>query len=386
MTKRFILPILFLIFAFGLISNNISLAQENLTVEKGQIVFFSSAICPHCAKEREFLDGLKNKYPDLKVQEYEVVYHPENQQILKEYYDKYNIPEKERGFVPVTFTASKYFIGFSDQTALDIENCLKECFNGGNSTTSQKIKIPIFGEVDISKTSLLALTAIFGTLDGFNPCAMWVLVILVSMLLGLKSRKKIALVGGTFIFAEGLLYFLFMSAWLNAFLFMGQIYLIRIGIGIFGLVFGVMRIRDFIKWRPGVCKVTEKDANSQEKIWQKIQNLAKPTSVPATFLGVVALAFGVNIVEFFCSAGFPVMYTKILASQGIGGINYYLYLLLYNLFYMIDDFIVFGVAFFTLSHFKFSDRYNRYSTLVAGLLILILGILLIFKPGLLMFG
>lgn len=112
----------------------------------------------------------------------------------------------------------------------------------------------------------------------------------------------------------------------------------------------------------------------------------KPAAVPATILGVIALAFSVNLVEFLCSAGFPVMYTKILASQGLGTIQYYFYLLFYNFFYMLDDFIVFGFAFFTLNRFKFSDRYNRYSTLVAGILIFILGILLIFKPSILMFG
>ena len=118
----------------------------------------------------------------------------------------------------------------------------------------------------------------------------------------------------------------------------------------------------------------------------RINNLLKPAAVPATVLGVIALAFGVNLVEFFCSAGFPVMYTKILTAQGIGVAQYYLYLLLYIFFYMIDDFIVFGVAFFTLSHFNFSDKYNKYSTLIAGLLILFLGFLLIFKPQILMFG
>jgi len=357
-------------------------AQSN----KVEVVFFSSAICPHCAKEREFLDGLKKKYPEVEIKEYEVVYHPENQAIFKQYYDKYNVPENERGFVPATFTPTKYFVGFNEQIGQEIESCLEQCLNNGGQVASQKIKIPIFGEIDLSKTSLLAITAILGTLDGFNPCAMWVLVILISLLLSLRDRKKIALVGGTFIFAEGLLYFLFMAAWLNAFLFMGQISLVRIGIGVFGIIFGVLRIRDFITWQPGVCKVTDQDTKKKEKIWQRINNLMKPTAVPATLLGVIILAFSVNVVEFFCSAGFPVMYTKILASQGLGGVQYYLYLLLYNVFYMLDDFIVFGFAFFTLSRFGFSEKYNRYSTLVAGLLILILGILLIFKPGLLMFA
>ena len=203
------------------------------------------------------------------------------------------------------------------------------------------------------------------------------------MLLAAKSRKKIALVGGIFIAVEGLLYFLFMAAWLNALLFMSFVSWTRILIGVFGIAFGIWRIRDFITWKPGVCKVV--DEKSEGKILQKMKNILKPSALPATIFGVVVLAIGVNLIEFFCSAGFPVIYTRILSAQGIDTIQYYLYLAFYNLFYMLDDLIVFGVAFFTLSRFNFSEKYNRYSTLVAGVLILILGALLIFKPELLVF-
>lgn len=378
MIKNWIFIILFL----GLILGNFNFVfAQQKTIE---LYFFYSAVCPHCKAEEKFLDGLEKKYPELEIKRYEVVYHPENQNILKEFQEKYKVPENERVFVPATFTPTKYFIGFNEQTAQEIENCLGECLGNG-TVVSPKIKIPIFGEFDISKTSLLALTAILGTMDGFNPCAMWVLVILISLLLASKSRKKIALVGGTFIFAEGLLYFLFMAAWLNVFFMMGHVSLVRILIGIFSIGFGIWRLYDFAIWKPGVCKVTE-TTKSQGKILDRIKNISKPAAVPATILGVIALAFGTNLVEFFCSAGFPVMYTKILSSQGVGAIQYYLYLFLYNIFYMLDDFIVFGFAFFTLNRFGFSDKYNRYSTLVAGLLIMILGILLIFKPQLLMFG
>ncbi len=374
------LTFIFIVFLFLFGSFNFASAQS----EKVEIDFFYSAICPHCKAEEKFLDDLQKKYPELEIKRYEVVYNPENQKILQEFQERYKVPDNERIYVPSTFTPTKYFVGFNDQIAKEIENCLQECFGNG-TVVSQKIKIPLLGEVDISKTSLLTLTVVLGTMDGFNPCAMWVLVILVSMLLAAKDRKKIALVGGVFIFAEGLLYFLFMAAWLNVFLVMGRVSLIRILIGIFGIVFGIWRLRDFATWKPGVCKVTEK-TNSEGKILERINNALKPAALPATVLGVVILAFSVNLVEFFCSAGFPVMFTKILSGQGIGAIQYYLYLLLYTLFYMLDDFIVFGVAFFTLNRFGFSEKYNRYSTLIAGILILLLGLLLIFKPEFLVFG
>lgn len=378
--KKIILFCLIIVFLGLGIKSDFSLAQQN----SAEINFFYSAICPHCAEEKKFLGELQKKYPEIKIKEYETFYTQGNLKFLNEFYEKYKVPAGDRGWVPATFTPTKYFIGFNEQIAQDIENCLKECLGQGK-TVPQKIKIPFYGSVDVSKLSLPALTLILGIMDGFNPCAMWVLIVLISLLLSLRSRKKIALVGGTFIFAEGFLYFLFMTAWLNIFLAMRYVSLTRILIGIFGIVFGIWRIREFLTWRPGVCKVVD-HSKSQEKILDKINKVLKPSAVPVTILGIVSLAFGVNLIEFFCSAGFPVMYTRILTLQNISKIQYYLYLFFYNILYMLDDFLVFGLAFFTLNRFNFSDKYNKYSTLVAGILILVLGILLIFKPGFLMFG
>ena len=387
MKKIFLAAIVFMFFA-QLIGADFVFAQSPDGIGSGkqvEINFFYSAVCPHCAKEKEFLSELKQKYSQIEIKEYEVFYNSSNKEILNEFYGRYNVPKRDQGWVPATFTPTAYFIGFNEEVSKRIEGCVEQCINGGEKSETPKIKIPIFGEIDISKMSLPLLTIVLGVLDGFNPCAMWVLVVLISMLLSLKSRKKIALVGGSFIFAEGLLYFLFMAAWLNAFLAIGYVSITRILIGIFGIVFGVWRIRDFITFKPGVCKVVD-HSKSQERLLDKMKNIMKPAAVPATILGVIALAFGVNLVEFLCSAGFPTIYTRILTLQNVSWLQYYLYLVFYNFLYMLDDFIVFGFAFITLNRFGFSDKYNRYSTLVAGFLILILGVLLIFKPEFLMFG
>lgn len=161
------LTFIFIVFLFLFGSFNFASAQS----EKIQIDFFYSAICPHCKAEEKFLDDLQKKYPELEIKRYEVVYNPENQKILQQFQEEYKVPENERIYVPTTFTPTKYFVGFNDQIAKEIENCLQECFGNG-TVVSQKIKIPLLGEVDISKTSLLALTVVLGTMDGFNPCAM----------------------------------------------------------------------------------------------------------------------------------------------------------------------------------------------------------------------
>lgn len=352
--------------------------------DKVEIDFFYSATCVHCAAEEEFLAGLKQKYPEIQINSYEVISSAENQKILYEFYERYKVPRRARGPLPVTFTPAKYFIGYDEGTGQQIEACLQSCLDGGN-VSENKVKIPILGEVDISRVSLMGVTFVLGILDGFNPCAMWVLVILISILLSLKSRKKIAWIGGTFIFAEGLLYFLFMAAWLNAFAVIKFVTITRLAIGVFAIVFGIMRIKDFIQWKPGVCKVTE-GTDSRNKIVAKMQKILDSKTLPAAVAGIFVLALGVNVIEFFCSAGFPVLYTRILTLQGIDHLQYYLYLFLYNILYMLDDLIVFGAALFTFNHFNFSDKYNRYSTLFAGALIIILGFLLVLKPELLMFG
>jgi len=380
---------LFLIFIFLLLKNLFcpfsAIAFSRSEKVSEEINFFYSAICPHCKRENKFLDDLEKKYLNIKINRYEVIYDKNNRELLEDFYKQYNVPENEQGYVPITFTSKRYFVGFDNNIAKEIEACIGECINNNKKQHGQIISLLFLGEIDLTQLSLPALTLVLGILDGFNPCAMWVLVVLISLLLSLKSRKKIALVGGIFIFAEGLLYFLFTTVWLNAFLWMRYVYITQLLIGIFGIGFGIFRIKEFIEWKPGICQVAAK-SGSQTKIVNKMKRVLELEKLPAIIAGVFLLAFGVNIIEFFCSAGFPVIYTRILALQNIGAFKYYLYLILYNILYMLDDIIVFGVALITLSHFGFSDKYNRYTNLIAGILILILGILLIFKPEFLMFS
>lgn len=381
MIKKWISIILSLVLAF------VSFSFVFSQTEKIQIYFFYSAICPHCAKEREFLKMLGKKYPEVEIKEYEVLYHPENQKILKDFFEKYQVPEKDRGWVPVTFTPTKYFIGFNEQIAKEIESCIKECL-GEITPVPQKIKIPIFGEIDISKTSLFTLTIIFGALDGLNPCAMWILLFLISLLINTRSRKRMFLVGGTFIVASGIVYYLILTGWLKLFLAISYVNLTRILIGIFALGLGIWQIRTFQKYK-GVCPIAEGDklkGKIRNGLMKQAQEIVSSPLTPTILVGVIFLALGINLVEFFCSAGLPAIYTRILALNLVSALNYYLYLLLYTFIFMLDDSIIFALAVITLNKIGFTEKYNYWATLIGGILILALGILLIFKPELLMFG
>ena len=287
----------------------------------------------------------------------------------------------------MTFTSTKYFIGFNEQVAKEIESCIKECLLG-EKPTSQKMKIPILGEVDLSRMSLPVLTITIGALDGLNPCAMWILLFLIALLINTRSRKRMWLIGGTFIAASGVVYYLILTAWLNLFLAISYVNLTRILIGIFALGIGIWQIKTFIGYR-GVCPVTDGSTKLGDRIRNGLRDRAEKIALsPLTLAilgGVILLALGVNLVEFFCSAGLPAIYTRILTLSQISTLSYYLYLLLYTFIFMLDDLIVFSLAVITLSRIGFTEKYNYWATLIGGLLILVLGILLIFRPELLMF-
>jgi glutaredoxin/cytochrome c biogenesis protein CcdA len=383
MTKR----IIFLFFAFVLL-----LSSGSVFAQSAEIVginFFYSQTCPHCKAEKEFLNSLKEKYPEIKINEYEVINSKENQEILKTFYERYNIPKGEQGYVPVTFTSEKYFIGFNEQTGKELEGCIRECL-GQEGQTGQKVKFFFFGEIDISKMSLPALAIVLGALDGFNPCAMWVLLFLIALLINTRSRKRMWLVGGTFLLVSGVIYFLILSAWLNLFFAISYVSITRIIIGAFSLIFGLWQIRTFFTQKPGVCKVTGGNASWQDRLENFFQNKAKNLAVAplsiGIVLGIVVLAFGINLVDFFCSAGLPAVFTKVLSMSNLNAFSYYAYLLLYTFVFMLDDLVVFIVAMITLRRVNLTEKYSHWAVLIGGLLIFVLGILLIFKPEILMFS
>lgn len=380
MIQRKISAILFLsllfVGAFG--------AGRALGGEKVQLYFFYGITCPHCQKAEAFLSGLEEKYPSLEIISYEVFENSNNAKLFQKFLKEAGQEQVIK--VPAIFIGDKVIIGYdTDQTTgLEIEEAVRLCVEGNCPSPAKTFKIPFLGEFDPKKVSLLLLAVTLGLMDGFNPCAMWVLLLLISLLLTVDSRKKMWLVGGTFIAASGILYFVFMTAWLNLFMFLGYLTVIRILIGLVALGVGIWRARDFFTWKPGVCKVG--DAASDGKIEDKIKKILLPAALPVTFLGIVVLAFSVNLIEFFCSAGFPAIFSQVLAIQKISVSQKYLYLLVYDLFYMLDDVAIFFLAMVTLKMVGFTDKYSRWSALIGGFLLLLLGLALIFKPDLLMFA
>ena len=351
--------------------------------EKPTLVLFHGEECPHCQAERKFLKSLKEEYPDLEIIEYEVWHNEENQKLFLETARRLGI---KRLAVPLTIVGGQFLIGFDkpENSGKAIREMVEAEYYGKKIEAKKTIKLPLFGKVDLQETSLLFLSAVIGLLDGFNPCSMWALLVLLTLLISSGSRKKVWLVGGVFILTSAFSYFLFMTAWLNAFIFISYLSIVRLAVGIFAVGAGAAAIKGFFSRQPDVCEIS--DDKYQAKISERIKKAVYAHSLAAIILGVVFVAFSVNLVELMCSLGFPVIFTNALAMHHLPFWQYYFYILIYVFFYMLDDIVVLVAAGLSMRFLHLNSKYSHYSRLLAGILMLALGIIFIFKPELLMFN
>ena len=260
---------------------------------------------------------------------------------------------------------------------------------GGNLLNNKTLIIPVLGKVRVDKISLPLLTVVIAGLDGFNPCAMWVLSFLLTLLIYSRSRKKMLIIGLTFVITSGVIYFLFMTAWLNLFLLVGYVNLLRILIGSVALFMGVVNVKDAFWFKKGIS-LTIPDS-LKPKLFKKMRAVIKEAKeseeMPLTaIIGTIILAVTANLIELACTAGFPAIYTRILTLKQLPIIQYYLYLVLYNMIYVIPLLVIVIVFALTLGAHKFGEKQGRVLKFIGGVLMLVLGFLLIYKPELLMFG
>jgi hypothetical protein len=272
-------------------------------------------------------------------------------------------------------------VGVSEETTgRAIEKALQQCLAGNcppptSGEPKHKIKLPLIGEIVLSDYSLPALAVILGLVDGFNPCAMWVLVYLISVVATLRDKKRIWLIVGSFVLASGILYYLFMTVWLNLFLFIGYVKAVTIVIGLVALGGGALQIREAVKTKGFlVCEVT--DEESRKKTMTKVQEIVSSPLTWGILVGIIALAFTVNTVEFVCSAAIPAIFTQVLSLASLTTFQYYGYILLYVFFFMLDDLVIFGTAAFALTS-SLGERYAKYTKPVGATILIILGLLLL---------
>jgi hypothetical protein len=201
--------------------------------------------------------------------------------------------------------------------------------------TGETIEVPLVGLVSARDLGLPAFTVLLGLLDGFNPCAMWVLLFVLSLLVNLRDRLKMAVIGGTFVLVSGIVYFAFMAAWLNLFLLVGISRTAQILLGVIAGAIGTLNVKDFIVAARGPSLAIP--ASARPGIYARVRAVVMAEHLVPALGGVVVLAVLVNIVELLCTAGFPAIYTRILTLRELPAWKYYGYLLLYNVAYVLDD-------------------------------------------------
>lgn len=383
-------------------------AKEN---DKITLYLFHGSTCPHCKAEKEFLNKIKDKYDNFEIVDYEVYYNEENSQLMEEVRNKLEI---DGNGVPLTIIGETYILGYNEALESKIERAinyykeneyndvvskiksntftekdkenLKDNFSEeeNKSDNNSIIEVPILKKINLKNLSIASAAVFVGLIDGFNPCAMWILLFLISMLIGMKDRKRMWTLGIVFLTSSALVYMAIMMSWLNIVVKASTSIWIRNGIAIVAIMGGLINLKSYLQSQDSGCSVV--DDKKRKKIFERIKKYTHEKSFLLAIIGVVALAVSVNIVELACSAGLPLIFTQLLSINNVTGLEAFLYTLLYIIFFLLDDLIIFFIAMFTMKVSGISTKYNKYSHLIGGILMVLVGVLLILKPEWLTFG
>lgn len=371
------------------------------------VYFFWGKGCPHCEEEREFLEGMKRVLPNLEVRDYEVWYNKENAGLMA-----LMLEAEGARFVgvPVTFISDQVYSGFTASSRASLEKTIKACsltpcadpagalskavtsaqprpFAASTSAATGMagkdtfVNIPFLGDLNARDASLPLLTLAIAGMDSFNPCAFFVLLSLLGMLVHARSRNKMLLIGAIFVFFSGFIYFLFMAAWLNLFLVMGQLAVITTVAGSVSVVIAAINIKDFFLFKQGISLSIPDSAKPM--LFDRMRRLLRSDSLVSILIGTTVLAVVANFYELLCTAGFPMVFTRILTLNNLSTPGYYLYLVLYNVIYVIPLLIIVLAFSLTLGKRQLSEWQGRVLKLVSGVMMLGLGTILLTNPTLL---
>lgn len=347
--------------------------------------------CPHCASAEAFLATLKQQQPALNIVIRDVYKEPAALEQLKRLADSQGYT---RLSVPTFKIGTRLIVGFSDDAGTPqlIRDSLTHgqnppannarCENearppcAADTRTSDSAALDFFGHrITLDQVGLPLFTLAMGLLDGFNPCSMWVLILMISLLAPLNNRPRMLAIAGTFIAVEGLAYFAFMAAWLNLFLLIGLSRGSQIVIATLAILAGSVNLKDFVASGWGVSLSIPNAA--KPGIYARLRKILQAENMTAAIFGTIVLAILVQLVELMCTSGFPALYTRILTLKQPDSLSYYGYLLLYDLAYMLDDMIVLAIGVITLSGRRLQEKEGRWLKLISGVVMVGLGVYLL---------
>ena len=346
------------------------------------LYFFWSQNCPHCLRAVPFVDTINRDYPWLLVHSAEV---SQNRQNLTRYIDMAATLGYKASSVPAFFICGKMITGYDSPlgTGKEIIDLANECRHSPTtsltSSDDSALRLPFIGTVNPESNSLLAFTLIIAGMDSFNPCAFFVLLFLLSLMVHARSRARMLLIGMTFVSISALIYFMFMAAWLNLFMMIGAVPLITTIAGMVAVIIGAINTKDYFMFRQGPSLSIPESA--RPTLFRHMRELLKANSTATMLLATATLAIAANSYELLCTAGFPMVYTRLLTLNELGNLQYYAYLALYNIIYVIPLIIIVIIFSYTLGVHKLSEQQGRFLKLLSGLMMLGLGLIMLLKPN-----
>ena len=352
------------------------------------LYFFWTGTCPHCQAARPDIAQLGEELPWVRVHSLSLTNAPDNSRRYVTLAQQ--IGERAQS-VPAFLFCGRMLTGYDNPQGMGqvlrqaLQQCREQLARGDNPLTSPAPPPPAFswlpsmGEADLEQWSLPLVAITLGALDSLNPCAFFVLLFLLSLLVHARSRARMLLIGGVFVGISGLVYFLFMAAWLNLFLFVGQVFWITTGAGLLALVMGLINIKEFFYFQRGVS-LTIPD-HAKPGLFKRMRHLVGAPTLPSMLAGTVVLGILANAYELLCTAGFPMVFSRILTLRELSPGGYYSYIALYCLVYVLPLFLIVTVFAMTLGQRKLSADEGRLLKLMSGLMMAALGTLLVLAPA-----
>jgi glutaredoxin len=335
--------------------------------------------CPYCEAAKRFLPDLQKHRPELRIHIRDISQDPEAMRDLRELGERFGVQPIG---VPAFYLRGQLIVGFlsPETTGKALESLLDRPEKDSSipHPSPEIVEAPFLGPLNVRQLGLPLFTIILGLLDGFNPCAMWVLVFILSMLVNLQDRKKMFLIGGFFVGVSGVVYFIFMAAWLNLFFLLGLSRIVQILLGTIAVLIGTLNVKDFLAFGTGPSVGIPEAA--KPGIYRRVRRIIQAENLTGALSAVVVLALLVNTVELLCTAGLPAIYTQVLTLHELPARAYYFYLALYNLAYIADDSLMLAIAVVTLSRRKIQEKGARWLKLLSGLVMLALGLVLLLRP------
>jgi len=348
-----------------------------------QLYFYWTTACPHCQEARPFVEAIPATRPWVALRSMELNGHPE---YARQYQTMAAQLGQDAASVPAMLFCGEMHVGWdkAETTGAEILWRLDECHArilAGSvvaGLSAGKLSVPVLGEVDPQHFSLPVLTVVIAGLDAFNPCAFFVLLFLLSLLAHQKNRKRMLVIGGIFVLFSGLMYFAFMAAWLNLFQVLGNLVWVTFAAGALAVFVGVVNVKDFFAFERGpTLSIPE---SRKPDIYRRARVVLGAGNLPAMVAATVFLAIAANFYELLCTAGFPMVYTRLLTLSELPPTGYYLYLALYNLIYVVPLGLIVLAFVRTMGARKLTERDGRLLKLLSGAMMLELGVLLLIAP------